>query len=89
MWLVGLLGENSVYNQIDIPGWEVPKTVWETVLASVILDYILAGSEIFHRLKLHQSRNNPNTQQTCEEGQMLKNGPHLSQQQYTAGQHNL
>jgi len=89
VWLVGLLGENSVYNQIDIPGWEVPKTVWETVLASVILDYILAGSEIFHRLKLHQSRNNPNTQQTCEEGQMLKNGPHLSQQQYTAGQHNL
>jgi len=64
----------------------VPKTVWETVLASVIMDFILAGSEVFHRVKLHYTRNNPENKEAVEEGQMLNNGGGLQQQQPGGGQ---
>ena len=34
----------------------VSTTVWLTVLLSIGLDFLLAGSEIFHRARLHQIR---------------------------------
>ena len=37
---------------ILVTGWEVPDSVMDNVLASVILDFILAGSELFHRLRV-------------------------------------
>jgi hypothetical protein len=85
VWLAGLPVQGNPYDQIEVPGWEVPRTVWETVLASVIMDFILAGSEVFHRAKLHYARNNPETQGAAEEGQMLKEGGG-QQQQYQHGQ---
>jgi len=86
VWLAGLPVKGNPYDQIEVPGWEVPKTVWETVLASVIMDFILAGSEVFHRVKLHYTRNNPDNQEAVEEGQMLKNGGGSQQQQSGGGQ---
>lgn len=86
VWLAGLPVKSNPYDQIEVPGWEVPRTVWETVLASVIMDFILAGSEVFHRAKLHYARNNPDTQGAAEEGQMLKEGGG-QHQQHQPGQH--
>jgi len=64
---------------IEVPGWKVPPLVWKTVLASVIMDFILAGSEVFHRVKLHYTRNNPDNQEAGgEEEGILKEG--VSQQ---------
>ena len=37
---------------ILVTGWEVPDSVVDNVLASIILDFILAGSELFHRLRV-------------------------------------
>ena len=39
------------------PEYEPPEDVWNTILASVALDYIFAGSELVHRVKLHKERN--------------------------------
>jgi hypothetical protein len=72
VWLAWLPVESSPYEQVDVPGWEVPALVWKTVLASVIMDFTLAGSELFHRVKLHYARNNPGSQDPAEEGEMLK-----------------
>lgn len=78
-WLAGLPGEGSTYDMIEVPGWKVPPLVWKTVLASVIMDFILAGSEVFHRVKLHYTRNNPDNQEAGgEEEGILKEG--VSQQ---------
>jgi len=77
VWLVGAKFDKNPYDQIDVPGWEVPTFIWETVLASVILDYVLAGSEVIHRLKLHYTRNNPESKENVEEGQMLKESASL------------
>ena len=41
---------------MEVPGWQVPKEVWETVAARVVLDFVIAGSELVHRVKLHQDR---------------------------------
>ena len=94
MWLAGLPGEGSAYDMIEVPGWEVPPLVWKTVLASVIMDVILAGSEVFHRVKLHFTRNNPDSQEAAgEEEGILKNGAgqQYQYQHQTAGtaQHQL
>jgi len=55
-WMIGaykpLNHENEHFKETNIP-----SNVWDTVLASIILDYILAGSEIIHRIKLHKDRN--------------------------------
>jgi len=37
-------------------GWDSDRKVWGVVIASVVLDFVLAGSEIFHRIRLHQKR---------------------------------
>jgi len=41
---------------LEVAGWQVPKEVWETVAVSVVLDLLIAGSELVHRVKLHQDR---------------------------------
>jgi len=54
--LVWLAGQPVGEPPLEVPGWQVPKEVWETVAASVVLDFIIAGSELVHRVKLHQDR---------------------------------
>ena len=39
-------------DQIKVPGWNVPKPVSNTVIASIVLDFVLAGSELFHRIRV-------------------------------------
>ena len=46
----------SRYDGWESEDWETPSVVWKTVVASVVLDYLLAGSEIIHRLKLHHTK---------------------------------
>ena len=53
VWLFGYPVRDDI---VEVPGWSVPKEVWETVILSVVMDFILAGSELFHRVKLHQTR---------------------------------
>jgi len=55
-------------------------------MVSVIMDFLLAGSEVFHRVKLHNARNNPESQEMVEQGQMLNNGLHPPNQQQHPGQ---
>jgi len=54
--LVWLAGQPVGDPPLEVPGWEVPKEVWDTVAASVVLDFLIAGSELVHRVKLHQDR---------------------------------
>ena len=44
------------YDQWEKEDWETPDVVWDTALASVLLDYIFAGSELVHRIKLHHTK---------------------------------
>ena len=45
VWLIGLQ-----LDQIEVPCWIVPKLVSNTVIASIVLDFVLAGSELFYRI---------------------------------------
>lgn len=36
--------------------WDPTWTIVKTVLASIILDIVLAGSEIFHKIRLHTKK---------------------------------
>ena len=74
LWLSGMGIEYKKYN--SYPDYEAPDKVWNTVLASIILDYVLAGSEIVHRIKLHMERNKTSTEgdmEMGEQGQMINN----------------
>ncbi|XP_023333132.1 uncharacterized protein LOC111704961 [Eurytemora carolleeae] len=54
-WLIGLqldLPVLELKDQIEVPGWNVPKPVSNTVIASIVLDFVLAGSELFHRIRV-------------------------------------
>jgi len=51
VWLAGLTEDRAVGE-----GWNLYDKVWGVVVASVVLDLLLAGSEIFHRIRLHQKR---------------------------------
>ena len=63
VWLAGLpVGEP----QVEVPGWRVPREVWETVAVSVVMDLVLAGSEVVHRVKLHQERKKQPGEETAE-----------------------
>ena len=63
------------YDGWESEDWETPDVVWKTVLASVLLDFLFAGSEILHRLKLHFSRNkSPEDVEMVERGQMMNSG---------------
>ena len=45
------------FRENDYQTWDPEKIVIETVLASIILDLLLAGSEIFHKIRLHYFKN--------------------------------
>jgi len=49
----------------------VTTTVWITVLASVGLDFILAGSEIYHRARLHNIRKSTGQPGVTEESPLI------------------
>ena len=46
----------SRYDGWESDDWETPGVVRKTVVASVVLDCLLAGSEFVHRLKLHHAK---------------------------------
>lgn len=55
VWFVGLRTDTDVIgfeDPIKVTGWEVPKKVSDTIIASIVFDFILAGSEVFHRLRV-------------------------------------
>jgi len=54
-WFIGAKTDNPVIQfevHIDVEGWQVPANVLNTVLASIVLDILFAGSEVFHRVRL-------------------------------------
>ena len=51
------------FRENDYQTWDPEKIVIETVLASIILDLLLAGSEIFHKIRLHYFKNSNTTAQ--------------------------
>ena len=53
-WRAGYRGQ---YVSHEGAGSAAPGRVWDAVLASVILDLVLAGSELLPRLRLHRARN--------------------------------
>eukprot|EP00092_Neocalanus_flemingeri_P053384 GFUD01062720.1.p1 GENE.GFUD01062720.1~~GFUD01062720.1.p1 ORF type:complete len:227 (+),score=61.19 GFUD01062720.1:2-682(+) len=52
----------------------VSMTVWLTVLLSLGLDCLLAGSEIFHRVRLHLARRAAGTQERSEQSPLIYRG---------------
>ena len=38
-------------DQIHVVGWQVPDKVLNCVIASVVFDLLLCGSEVFHRIR--------------------------------------
>lgn len=86
-WLCGLQVQYKSYD--SYPDWETPQVVWDTALASIVLDFILAGSELIHRIKLHIDRNKTSTEgdiEMAEQGHMINphqpNYPAYGQQQH-------
>ena len=51
-WLI----KTIFFQENDYQKWDPERIVIETVCASVVLDILLAGSEIFHRIRLHYKR---------------------------------
>ena len=52
-WVIGLQLDQPILelkDQIEVPGWSVPKLVSNTVIVSIVLDFVLAGSELFNRI---------------------------------------
>ncbi len=64
-WLVEVRsGTEEDYKHYDPDG-----IVWNTVLASVILDILLAGSELVHKVRLHfVNKRNRELQKMQQEG---------------------
>ena len=59
-WLVKLIGFSSEDHQL----WDPNGDLWKTVLASICLDILLAGSEIFHKARLlYKQHNRTNVQE--------------------------
>ena len=54
--LVWLLDLPLAAPLLEVPGWQIPDLVWRATLASVVLDLLLAGSEVVHRVRLHRVR---------------------------------
>lgn len=53
VWWLGLGRENKLFEEtIKVESWTVPQYFINTVIASIVLDFILAGSEIFHRIRI-------------------------------------
>eukprot|EP00088_Acartia_fossae_P012643 TRINITY_DN1653_c0_g1_i4.p1 TRINITY_DN1653_c0_g1~~TRINITY_DN1653_c0_g1_i4.p1 ORF type:complete len:387 (-),score=68.67 TRINITY_DN1653_c0_g1_i4:867-2027(-) len=41
-----------LHERIEVKGWEVPRPLINSVIASIVLDFVLAGSELFHRIRV-------------------------------------
>jgi len=53
LWLIDLETDLSMWSdKISVTGWLVPTSFAKTTIASIVLDFILAGSELFHRIRL-------------------------------------
>jgi len=76
VWLVGLPVQYKSYDKH--PDWDTPDEVWDAVLGSVIMDYILGISEVVHRIKLHKERNKTSD----EEVEMVEQGRMINQTNY-------
>jgi len=60
--------------------WVAPREVWGTVVASVVMDFVLAGSEIFHRIRLlFKSDETKEDIEMVEQSQQLNSGPQQNQ----------
>ena len=53
IWLISIF---ELVSYDKHPDWDTPDEVWDAVLGSVIMDYILGISEVVHRIKLHKER---------------------------------
>jgi len=51
-WLVKTL----YFGDDDYKIWDAQEIAMETTLASLILDLLLAGSELFHKVRLHKRK---------------------------------
>jgi len=72
-WLLGLHIDYKGYDQWEREDWVTPDVIWDSVLASILLDYFFAGSEVFHRVRLHFARNKTDAAdiEMIETGQMI------------------
>lgn len=62
--------------------WIAPREVCGTVVASVVMDFVLAGSEIFHRIRLlFKKDETKNDIEMVEQSQKLNIGPQKNQPQ--------
>jgi len=53
IWWLGIkTGTQLLDEVIDVDDWSVPQYILNTVIASIVLDFCLAGSEIFHRIRV-------------------------------------
>ena len=51
------------FREDDYQNWDPERRLIETVMASAILDITLAGSELFHKIRLHQKKRETNAAQ--------------------------
>lgn len=68
-WLI----KTIFFRENDYQNWDPEKILIETVIASVILDVLLAGSELFHKIRLHYKKRTNGTQPATYE--MTRNEP--------------
>ena len=66
-WLIA----TSYFRGNDYMFWDTKDKVLKSVLAAVILDLVLAGSEIFHKLRLHFLKESKVEDQNGQEMQQL------------------
>lgn len=73
LWLVDIRTDSALFSEtIVVSGWEVPGSFVDNVVASVILDFVLAGSEVFHRIRVvYRSHKNEDVEKV--ENQELEN----------------
>jgi len=63
-WWIGLESNTSlIHDRNEVNDWEIPRSFIDTVIASIFLDFILAGSELFHRIRVKQRQMCGNTDQ--------------------------
>jgi len=60
----GWLLQTMFFREDDYQNWDPERRLIETVMASAILDITLAGSELFHKIRLHHKKRETNAQPT-------------------------
>ena len=61
LWLVDIKTDSALFSDtIVVSGWEVPGSFVDNVIASIVLDFLLAGSEIFHKIRVICRRSHKN-----------------------------